>query len=165
MAILFFWVMTLFMIIQSCLAWSGGCQYLSKLRDSSEYIILPLFTVGIACCWIVTAAIAFAGIINAGKFTVLIKMILSIWTWIVQFMISPFFSDFCFGNSLQSDPAITLTNVLLEERGIASDHMIYEAFTYYQSVRFSILFIILFSSQKFSHCMQHFVRAVQRLIQ
>jgi hypothetical protein len=72
MAILFFWVMTLFMIIQSCLAWSGGCQYLSKLRDSSEYIILPLFTVGIACCWIVTAAIAFAGIINAGKFTVLI---------------------------------------------------------------------------------------------
>ena len=151
-------VLTFFMIIQSFLAWSGGCRYLSKLRVILEYSILPLFTVGIACCWIVTAAIAFAGIINAGKFTVLIKMILSIWTWIVQFMISPFFSDFCFGNSLQSDPALTLTNILLEERGIASDHMIYEAFTYYQSVRFSIFFIILFSLAIIFVCFTKFLQ-------
>ena len=65
-------VLTFFMIIQSCLAWNGGWRYLSKLRVTSEYIILPLFTVGIACCWIVTAALAFAGIINAGKFKLLI---------------------------------------------------------------------------------------------
>ena len=71
--ILFFGVLTFFMIIQSFLAWSEGrCRYLSKLRVTSEYIILPLFTVGIACCWIVAAALAFGGIINAGKFTVLI---------------------------------------------------------------------------------------------
>jgi len=68
MVILLFFVLTLFMIIQSCLAWSEGrCQCLSKLRVSSEYIILPLFIVGIACCWIVTAALAFPGIINVGK--------------------------------------------------------------------------------------------------
>jgi hypothetical protein len=72
MVILLFGVITFFMIIQSCLAWKGRCRYLSKLRVTSEYIILPLFTVGIACCWIVAAALAFGGIINAGKFTVLI---------------------------------------------------------------------------------------------
>jgi hypothetical protein len=60
-------VLTFFMIIQSFLAWSGGCQYLSKLKVSSEYIVLPLFILGIAFCWIVTAAIAFTGVINAGK--------------------------------------------------------------------------------------------------
>ena len=72
MVILFFGVITFFMIIQSCLAWNGECRYLSKLRVTSEYIILPLFSVGIACCWIATAALAFAGIINAGKFKLLI---------------------------------------------------------------------------------------------
>jgi hypothetical protein len=88
---------------------------------------------------------------------------------IVHFMISPLFSDFCFGNSLQSDPALTLTNILLEERGITNGHMIYEAFAYYQSVSYCILNLIIacfcIHLKLFSHCMQHFVRAVQRLIQ
>ena len=72
-------------------------------------------------------------------------------------------SDFCFGNSLQNDPALTLTNILLEERGIASDHMIYEAFTYYQSVRFSIfVYHFVFISNL---CLSYFIYASSRVVQ
>jgi hypothetical protein len=40
---------------------------------------------------------------------------------------SPLFSDFC-----SDGPALTLTKIF-EERGITNDHMIYDAFAYYQS--------------------------------
>jgi hypothetical protein len=42
-------------------------------------------------------------------------------------MASPLFSDFC-----SDGPAATPTN-MFKERGITNDHMIYDAFTYYQS--------------------------------
>ena len=69
-------------------------------------------------------------------------------------MISPLFSDFC-----SDGPAGTLTH-MFEERGITHDHIIYAAFTYYQSVSYSILNRIIacccIHLKLFSHCTKHF---------
>ena len=64
-------VLTFFMIFASCSAWSGMYRYLFALTDMMDLFILPLFVLAIMCCWIVSSALAFAGISNAGKFAIL----------------------------------------------------------------------------------------------
>lgn len=102
---LFLGVLTFFLIFAACSAWSDTYQYLTALTCMLGIFILPTFLFVIMCCWIVSSALAFASISNA---------------------------DFCSGNSQQSGPAGTLLTIL-EERGITSGDMAFDAFVYYQT--------------------------------
>lgn len=64
-------VLTFFMIFASFSAWSDMYRYLSVLTAMMNLFILPLFVLAIMCCWIVSSALAVAGISNAGTFAII----------------------------------------------------------------------------------------------
>ena len=67
MCVLVLNLVTCFMIFATCCEGSGRCHCLSALPCMLESFILPTFVLAIACCWVATAALAFASVFNAGK--------------------------------------------------------------------------------------------------
>lgn len=122
---------TIFMILAACITLTGRCQCLRALKCMSELIILPMFVVGIVGSWLAVSALAFANIPIAGKS----KRVLMNASFLKRHRILILVPDFCSGSSQREGAAGTVLDIF-KERGIASDSLIYSAFTYYQSVRF-----------------------------
>ncbi len=59
--------LVIFMILSAALSGRKCHLNLPALRCMSEFFILPLFVLAIACSWFATSVLAFASVSNAGK--------------------------------------------------------------------------------------------------